>query len=231
MKVGRDNSRSVLGFTLVELLLVVALVALLFGAVVFNFGSLQNTADLTEGTTRVEALLLFVRSQAQYTGRRLTLRFEAEVDSPSASHMKRSPIQVLWEPDPLTLPGRWEALSEASHYLQNLTDLVRVVRVRVGDLPEPLMPGEPPAVDEPPPVDLDGHALETPPVHFFPDGSSDSLELELVSRRPEDHRRIRLRLEGITGALHREFVETEALIEAVDELGEDKEMLESEEAR
>ncbi len=231
MKVGRDNLRSVRGFTLVELLLVVALVALLFGAVVFNFASLQNTADLTEGTTRVEALLLFVRSQAQYTGRRLTLRFEREVDSPSASPTKSSPIQVLWEPDPLTLPGRWEVLSEASQYLQNLTDLVRVVRVRVGDSPEPLVPGEPPPVDETPSVDLDGHALENPPVHFFPDGSSDSLELELVSRRPEDRRKIRLRLEGITGALHREFVESEPSVDAPDELEEDEQMLESEEAR
>lgn len=209
MKVGRHTTGSGRGFTLVELLLVVALVALLFGAAAFNFATLQNSADLNEGTSRFEALLLFVRSQAQYTGRRLILRFDTA--STNASPGFQEPIRVEWEPDPIEHPGRYEMLPEASFYIKNLLELVQLTRVTVGDDVEDPNSVRSENRDATPSVDQDGRALETPPALFFPDGTSDSLAVELASNRPEDPRHVRVRLEGITGAISREFVSADPL--------------------
>lgn len=209
MKAGRHTTGSGRGFTLVELLLVVALVALLFGAAAFNFATLQNSADLNEGTSRFEALLLFVRSQAQYTGRRLILRFDTA--STNASPGLQEPIRVEWEPDPIEHPGRYEMLPEASFYIKNLLELVQLTRVTVGedvDDPDSARSG---IRDATPSVDQDGRALETPPALFFPDGTSDSLAVDLASNRPEDPRHVRVRLEGITGAISREFVSADPM--------------------
>ena len=209
MKAGRHTTGSGRGFTLVELLLVVALVALLFGAAAFNFATLQNSADLNEGTSRFEALLLFVRSQAQYTGRRLILRFDTAATNASAGFQE--PIHVEWEPDPIEHPGRYEMLPEASFYIKNLLELVQLTRVTVGDDVEDSDSVRSGSRDSTPSVDQDGRTLETPPALFFPDGTCDSLVVELASNRPEDPRHVRVRLEGITGAITREFVSADPM--------------------
>lgn len=209
MKAGRHTTGSGRGFTLVELLLVVALVALLFGAAAFNFGTLQNSADLNEGTSRFEALLLFVRSQAQYTGRRLILRFDTAATNAPAGFQE--PIRVEWEPDPVEHPGRYEMLPEAGFYIKNLLELVQITRVTVGEDGDDSDPLRSTSREGTPSVDQDGRALETPPTLFFPDGTSDSLSVVLASNRSEDPRHVRVRLEGITGAISREFVSADPM--------------------
>lgn len=209
MKAGRHTTGSGRGFTLVELLLVVALVALLFGAAAFNFGTLRNSADLNEGTSRFEALLLFVRSQAQYTGRRLALRIDTAATNAPAG--LRESIRVEWEPDPIEHPGRYEALPEAAFYIHNLLELVQITRVTVGEEGDDSDASRSANRESSPSVDQDGRALETPPALFFPDGTSDSLAVDLASNQSEDPRHVRVRLEGVTGAISREFVAADPL--------------------
>src|ERR1041385_8373438 len=70
------------GFTLLELLLTVALLLALLAAVVYNFQSAQRGADLDEGTRQVEALIRFAAAQAANSGKMVQVRFG---DDPTAS--------------------------------------------------------------------------------------------------------------------------------------------------
>jgi len=80
---GRHSRTTRVGFTLVELLLVVVLLGLLFGAVVFSLDSLQRGARLEEGAGQVETLLRFARAQASSSGRQVRIVF-GPTDSMSA---------------------------------------------------------------------------------------------------------------------------------------------------
>src|SRR5689334_13185487 len=64
------------GFTLVELLLALALMLLLVSAMVFSFSTLLRGRQLEEGATQMESLLRFARAHAASTGRRVQLVFE-----------------------------------------------------------------------------------------------------------------------------------------------------------
>ncbi|MBI3869122.1 MAG: GspH/FimT family pseudopilin [Verrucomicrobia bacterium] len=208
------RTRTGAGFTLIELLLVVVLILLLMGASVFNFSSLQSHAGLTEGVTQFEALLRFSRAHAQTSGRNVLLRFDHA--NPAAGTSASAPSggagipRVLWEPDPLGQPGQYQDVFEAQFYLQNMRDQIRVARWRWGDSPERAL-GQPEGELETTPVltDADGFAQEPPPVMFFPDGSSDSFEVDLMSQETRDSRRIRLRVDGVTGGLTRETLRSE----------------------
>ena len=76
------------GFTLVELLLTVTLLAGLMGAAVFGFSSLQRSAQLNEGVERVETAMRFARAHAANTGRKVQVVVTTTIDanvSPSSS--------------------------------------------------------------------------------------------------------------------------------------------------
>lgn len=59
------------GFTLVELLLAVTLLAGLMAAAIFGFSSLHRSAQLNEGVERVETAMRFARAHAANTGRKV----------------------------------------------------------------------------------------------------------------------------------------------------------------
>lgn len=69
------------GFTLVELLLAVTLLAGLMGAAVFGFSSLQRSAQLNEGVERVETAMRFARAHAANTGRKVQVVVTTTVDA------------------------------------------------------------------------------------------------------------------------------------------------------
>src|SRR6476620_11636717 len=107
---GQRTTRCRSGFTLVELLPVVALILMLTSAVVFNFSSLLRGNQLEEGTTRLETLMRFARAQAANSGRKVQLVFSAEnTNTPAASP---GDVRATWEPDPLRQPGCFADLTE-----------------------------------------------------------------------------------------------------------------------
>ena len=223
-------------FTLVELLLVVALLLLLFGAVVFNFNSLEHGAKLDEGAGQVETLFRFARAQASVPGRQVRISFGEATSGGIAAASTGSPtnspppgsmdpaIVVTWEPDPIGAPGHFEVLREAAPYLEHLAALVVVRRVPPRGLPAARVPGRtvPQDFDGSSPglrspglsVEFDAAASgESPtggiplqPVTFYPDGSSDSAEVMLQSRDDGDARRIAISLAGLTGVIRRRSV-------------------------
>lgn len=234
------------GFTLIELVLVVALLLLLAGAAALNFDSLQRGAALDEGVGQLESLFRYARAQAEATGRQVRVVFgpwsgssaaggaggtNAAPSSPGeAGNAPPEPVvtdtdsgpgpelHLLWEPDPVRAPGRFVALPEAAGFTGRLHELVRFRRALdpltstngppIGEMGQggtdrfsgtngmvagPLATGE-----------MDPAGLR--PIAFFPDGSSESAELEVYSLDPSDARVFRVSLAGITGTFRRRLV-------------------------
>ena len=216
------------GFTLVELLLTVTLLLLMAGAGVLNFGSLQRGSQLDEGATQVESLFRFARAQASASGRSVRVLFPG--DAPLAGGTNgaawTSGPQVGWENNPLGAPGRFEVMAEAAPYAAQIGDLVRVRIRQTRHLafaevmaPEPTELGL--ASTEAPDATTET-ALPEPTatafpaaIRFYPDGSSDSVEMILASTDDQDSQRLAVKLSGLTGVVRRRLLTaTERELEA-----------------
>lgn len=226
---GRAQRATGRGFTLVELLLTLALILLLAAAAAFNFASLQRGKHLDEGMLQFEALLRFARSQAESSGRPIQLVFEDPSTSTNGAATSTNRILKLrWEPDPLGAPGVYADLPQTPHYLEAIQDHLNIEEIQRfdGAIPQlnstggtnaPILPPQPTA--QAPTVDASGKPMdgskgftgddlameirETPAITFYPDGSSDSVRFIVSSQDTEDLRRMALELTGVTGAIHR----------------------------
>lgn len=128
------------GFTLVELLLAVTLLAGLMGAAVFGFSSLQRSAQLNEGVERLETAMRFARAHAANTGRKVQVvvtTAEASSSSPSAADPSASvgggssdeplnSLSILWEADPARAPGVFESIPSLSGDVADVSELVEI---------------------------------------------------------------------------------------------------------
>ena len=226
---GRTSRATGLGFTLVELLLTLALILLLAAAAAFNFASLQRGRHLDEGMLQFEALLRFARSQAESTGRPIQLVFEDPSTSTNgASGSTNRILKLRWEPDPLRAPGTYADLPQTPHYLEAIQEHINIEEIQRfdGAIPRPnslggtnITSAPPVPIVQPPPVDAMGKPKdgsngfngddlvaeipETPTITFYPDGSSDSARFVVSSQDAEDLRRMAIELTGITGAIQR----------------------------
>jgi prepilin-type N-terminal cleavage/methylation domain-containing protein len=196
-----NHQAAVRGFTLIELLLALVLLTLLAGSLVVNFSAMQASAQLDEAASQLESAIRFARAHAASTGCKVRLSFEEEVGDDMAVPLGN--VFVEWEPDPLTRPGVYEILHQASLLIENLLESAQIDDVRAlngsGSLSEPAESGE-------------GEESEFffAPIMFYPDGSSDSAEIILASRDEQESRRISIRIIGETGAIRRgDFNENE----------------------
>lgn len=211
------------GFSLVELLLVVALLALLLGAVVFNFSTVQRGAALEEGASQLESLLRFARAHAASSGHKVLITFEE--DAGDGLLVPLGNVGVVWEPDPLGQPDQFQPLDEAATYVRSIVDLITienvlpVVRAATtpltasaageGAAPEPATPDPASAAN------TGAAAFGFAPIVFYPDGSSDSAEITIAARSDEgDARRMVLRMTGLTGSIRRRVVAGESPLSA-----------------
>jgi prepilin-type N-terminal cleavage/methylation domain-containing protein len=201
------------GFSLVELLLAVALLLILLSAIVFNFSSLQQNAELEEGATQFESLIRYARAHASNTGRKVRLTFEE--DAGDGLLVPLGNFAVTWEPDPLGQPDQFLLLPETADYVHSILDVISVEDVHpVGTLPvgpgpteRSVTPHETAGGSNPPP--REAATFGFPPIYFYPDGSCDSSEIILAARNGEDQRRIVLRLTGLTGSIQRRIIAAE----------------------
>ncbi len=127
------------GFTLVELLLAVTLLAGLMAAAVFGFSSLQRSAQLNEGVERVETAMRFARAHAANTGRKVQVVVTA-AEAPGVSTPgtpKGNPdatgtgesapsLSILWEADPARAPGVFEPIPSLSAEVTDVSELVEI---------------------------------------------------------------------------------------------------------
>jgi type II secretory pathway pseudopilin PulG len=241
-------------FTLVELLLVVSLLLVIFGAIIFNFNSIRHGASLDEGAGQLETLFRFARAQAAANGRQVRVVFgqpaqpvtsaaKTGAAGPSIQPQVVQPAQdassnstndaaggsniltpfegglvVGVEADPFKAPGRFITLREAVPYSEQITNLVRVIKVRIPGLTPDSAEDREEARDDQaffgdaPSAGGTNADFTTPknsdasPVYhitFYPDGSSDSATILLESQEDDDTRQVELTLVGITGAVRR----------------------------
>lgn len=218
------------GFSLVELLLSVVLLMLLLAAVAFNFGSFQQGAQLDEGAMRVEAMLRYARAKASSSGRKVQVRFHEQggASSTNATETQAVKMELVWEPNPLSEPGKFERLEEGQGYAESATDLIQIRSVRStveggsesesGRLNEgqsQAAPGESFSSTVNDSLDRSTNASmgssseqrsatsPMPTIEFFPDGSSDTAQITLASLDLDDSRLTAIRLIGSTGELRR----------------------------
>ncbi len=185
-------------FTLIELLLAVALLSLLFGAVAFNFNSLRQGKSLDEGVAQFEALLRIARAQAAATGRPVVLALIAPTNSPGTpSDFNTLALAVLTQPDPLRQPDLYRPLASVQYLLADLGDLIRLqIPTRRQDQTD-----QTDQTDRTDPSDLPDP--RGPLLTFLPDGSCEAADFIVLSQDPEDHRRVHVHVDAVTGTLRR----------------------------
>ncbi len=209
MRASADQKRGArLGYSLVELLLTVALLLLFSGVAVVSIQSMSNGSALTEGTVRFETLLRFARAEAAYLGRCVRVEF-VQGHTPEVSLAEEalglSSVQLSWEPDPISEPGVFRELMDTRWGLEGVNEAVGVRAVRLTD-PAAVTPPDTAGLAEPTAEpDFAEGPTSLPALTFNPDGSCDSAEITLASRSSEDERFVIVRLEGFTGLVsHRE---------------------------
>jgi len=213
------------GFTLLEILLVLVLLLLLFGAAVIGFNSMGRGVSLSEGANQLESLFRFARSESERTSRKIRIRFSKKNAAQSskmnlASHDgKDAPIQLAsspshggpvaeWEPNPFDQPGLFTQLPHSVHFTESLDNLVIVESVKQTDLDSRLaaqLSGNTTLQDS------DSAAYFEPDeptaIYFYPDGSSDSVKVRLAARNPDNPNKATVELIGLTGTMRREIIE------------------------
>jgi prepilin-type N-terminal cleavage/methylation domain-containing protein len=229
-----SRNRRKAGFSLIEMLLTLVLVLGLVTASVMNFSGAFHRTGLDEGSERLVTMIRFAQAEAATSGRKVRLSFDIpENPSGETSGTELRDIQVLWEPDVLGQPGRFEPLSRRSwndgsinemvgvHSVRSLTDTGLSVVTRDTDAMDDLadesdFEAANRAVgwfgdsDE---TMVQSNAVETPRAQqltFYPDGSSDAMEIVLASRKAEDSRLIAVRVQGVLGTVSRQEVDPDA---------------------
>jgi type II secretory pathway pseudopilin PulG len=175
------------GFTLVELILTIALLMLLAGTSVLAFGPWQHTEALPEGAQRFATLLRACQAASAGSGCRLRVVLAAG-DSEASQ-----PVAIQWEPQPLAEPGNFLPYMGS---LAGSADLGSMIRVEGCKLTGPSA-YQSPSGDVARAVDQGG----SPPVTFYPDGSSDWAQVFLASRYTSDARRAVVEINGTTGTI------------------------------
>ena len=190
----RDAARAARqGFTLIEVLLALAILALLLGLGAVNFGAFWQSRALEEGASRLETAIRMARAEAENHQCRYRLAFN-ETDGR---------VQVLWEAKPLEEPGKFsEAACTWGDYL--IMQSVRVERCEltapsIYQMADPMNPG----------------SLAAPStlaaITFEPNGASDSAVIELSATDPSDTRRAFVSVDGLTRTVTSRVMTTEEM--------------------
>lgn len=193
----RRRAGARVAFTLLEILIVIALLGVLAYIVLSNFDGSVSAEKLRESATRMEALVAMCRAQAMNEAR--TYRMQIRQDGT---------VRVLVQRDPITAPNEFTEVPAQWARLDFTMDTVWVDRVQQ-------MP------DGPAPVLIDDDVIEftnldTSPrpitefekpvqLDFAPDGSAPSLRWIL---RDVSGHGIQLTFDGRLGRIERADVET-----------------------
>lgn len=173
-------------FTLLEVILAMALLVLLAGMTVASLWSTLESVRTKEQATRIASLLRAARADAANTGKRLRLSFDAETTQPIVSI----------ERDGLAEPGVFEPHHAWWVKLAHLEDGIRVaecVLTGASDFREftAAVPGQ-----------QGNEQAGMAEVTFYPDGSSDSARIVLASDDEDRPWYVEITLNGVDGSIH-----------------------------
>ena len=186
------------GFTLLEILLALSILVLLAGVVIMNVPAMQRGHVLEEGALRIETALRMARAEAANKGRRLRLAFDDEAGR----------FQLLWEPEPLTEPGEfveyancpWKSFLEFEGIAVERCEFVGSSAYR--NFEDATTAGAGAGADS-----------DRAVITFEPNGSSDSVVVDLAATDAAETRRARIELDGLTGAVSRRVLTLEEIQE------------------
>lgn len=192
------------GSSLIEVLLTLAVMLLLAATAVICFSSRYHRASLEEGVLRLEGVLRFARAEAANSGHKVQIQFELVGGSNSQCSVYQP--KITSEKDPVNAPGVFSEMPDVSWMENSLADLVQVESVKsadpfVADMTDPEEPDELVSTSEHTDV---AESVTPQSITFYPDGSSDSADIVLVSSDTEDERKIELKLAGLTGDIDQE---------------------------
>jgi len=168
------------GFTLLELMIAIALISVILAVGIVSGTSSGDRRKFEYAVDRLETTLRMARAEAANSARRVRLAFDEETRLPA----------VLWEPSPLSEPGTFEPYTTCSWLRRVPRDRIAVIKCRFTG-PD----GQP--VDETPTDlgdDIDSEEMRT--ITFNPDGTSDSVLIELESADLGDSLRAAIKLDG-----------------------------------
>ncbi|MCL2701276.1 MAG: hypothetical protein FWE88_06235 [Phycisphaerae bacterium] len=170
-------------FTLIEVVLTIALLTLLFSLAAFNYLGWGKSRKLEEGKSRLESLVRLCRAESCNLGKRIELAIDEE-----------GAIVIRVEADPIGEPNVFVPL-EAGWAKNPPNDLVRVVRSELlGTSSWRLIQrgGDEELGEDDQPMN---------PITFFPDATSDSAEIEFRQADREDGLHLLVTINGLTGEL------------------------------
>jgi len=170
------------GFTLIELVLVLTLVAFLAMMSWITFAGRQDDTDFEEGVNRFESSLRLARAESASLGLRLRFSFDAN-----------GAAQILYEPKPLEAPGEfvvyvacpWGDIFNGRLALVSRCERTGSSAYRSGGMGTG-NPGDQAVLED---------------LTFYPDGTSDSALVELSPPDGADPRRAVIELGGLDGAI------------------------------
>jgi hypothetical protein len=174
-----------------ELMLALGLIVLLASAAMVATTAWREGTKFDEGVIRFETMLRMARADAQNTGRRIRLSFDAETGQ----------ARVLWECDPIAQPNQFVEYVGCSWSGETPTGLVRVTRCELtGPSAYRTLVMDSAKTDQ-----SSNTILEE--VTFYPDGSSDSALIELAAiDEDSDTRRAVVELDGVNGTVATKIV-------------------------
>lgn len=173
-----------LGFTLVEILLAVALVVVLLSLTLGAFTGMYHSEQLSEGSRKLDSLLRMARADAAAQGRRVRMVFDPQTLQPA----------FVWEPKPLEEPGVFVPYTAASWAAALPNDQLRVrrcQRIKDSAFQTSIFKKEQELQS------AEGKFLHA--LTFYPDGTCDSAILELAGREESELRIGRIDIDGTTG--------------------------------
>jgi len=177
-----------------EILLALAIMGLLLGALAVNWSALAGGRDLEEGAGRLETALRMARADAANHGRRIRLAFD-EMDGR---------FIVFWEADPMGEPGRFTEYTACTWDDYVSMDRIRLERCElVGLSVYQVMKMSTPGGA--------GASAGPAAITFEPDGSSDSALLEVSAVDEREVRHVIIELEGLTGTVTSRILSPEEL--------------------
>ena len=217
--VGTSNK----GFSLLELLLVLVIVMLLFGAAVFEYSSIGRGVSLSEGANRLESLFRFARSEAERSSKRVRIRFgpiESQAGDFTAPDNSTNTVEIAsteesypmveWEPNPVEMPGQFKSLANSASFTEGINELVKIESIQLSGLDAQMArintetdsSGKTPTDNSPDQVEY-----TLPILHFFPDGSCNSARIQLADINPENLNKSIVELMGYTGTVKHQLIE------------------------
>ncbi len=190
----RSIPRGGRAFTLTELLLAIALLVVLGGVGVISMRFLTKDSKIHDAARRFAIALRMARTDAATLARRLRIDFDEETNA----------AMILIESDPIGAPGEFVPYGACTweHYLDD--ERLEVVSSRLIG-PSAFRTMEPELFEE------DEENLQ--PITFYPDGSSDSVRIQLSPRDQTDNRQIIVTMDGMNGTITTNVTTAEELEE------------------